>query len=53
MEGYEDTYMGVISQPIDVEQVAVNPAYFDYSTTAYTKDEQEALYQSILESWKE
>lgn len=53
MEGYEKTYMGVVSQPIGGDQIAVYPAFFDYSTEAYSKDRQEEIYKEILASWKE
>jgi len=53
MEGYEKTYMGVVSQPITAEQIAVYPSFFDYSTEAYSKDNQEAIYEAMLEGWKE
>lgn len=53
MEGYEKTYMGVVSQPIEEDEVAVYPTFFDYSTTEYSEKEQEAIYEGILGGWKE
>ncbi len=53
MEGYEKTYMGVVSQPLDDKEIAVNPSYFDYANTAYKQEDKAAIYEAILAGWKE
>jgi len=53
MEGYEKTYMGVVSQPLDETKIAVNPFYFDYANTAYKQEDKAAIYKEILDGWKQ
>lgn len=53
MEGYEKTYMGVVSQPMEEKEIAINPSYFDFSTTAYNSENKESIYETIVEGWKE
>ena len=53
MQGYEDTYFGVISQPSTPTEISVFPEYFDYSTEPFSQEEIDRFYEAFLAGWEE
>lgn len=51
IDGYEDTYFGVCSQPLTPDEINVDPKLFDYSGETYTTENKEKIYRSLIESW--
>ncbi|MEM6697448.1 MAG: hypothetical protein AAF599_03560 [Bacteroidota bacterium] len=43
--------MGVCSPPSNIEEVNVYPTLFDYAGTAYTTENKEDIYRTIIEGW--